>query len=200
MSRIKGGNRRKRLTRRTNKKLSKKLTKKDRKSKMKGGREPVAVKYNLLTPTNKLYESRSNFAARSETPLQPIKDPDTAAYLSTYSVEHLITYLRFNKSIDDKDALVQYLTGKLTYTGIERTPNSVIHEKKNAYEMIDLFLTEKKPNDALRLLRVLLQFPIYDNDMTYYDNYISKFKSIIDERIKNSYLNLTFPSDKDLIF
>ena len=200
MSRIKGGNRRKRITRRTNKKLSKKLTKKDRKSKMKGGRVPVAVKYNLLTPTNKLYESRSNFAARSETPLQPIKDPDTAAYLSTYSVEHLITYLRFNKSIDDKDALVQYLTRELTYSDIERTPNSVIHEKKNAYEMIDLFLTEKKPNDALRLLRVLLQFPIYDNDMTYYNNYISKFKSITDERIKNSYLNLTFPSDKDLIF
>ena len=199
MSGIQGGNRRKRITRRTNKKLSKKLTKKDRKSKMKGGRVPVAVKYNL-TPTNKLYESRSNFAARSESRLQSIIDLDTVAYLSTYSVEHLITYLRFNKSIDDKDALVQYLTGKLTYTGIERTPNSVIHKNKNAYEMIDLFMTQTEPNDALRLLRVLLQFPIYDNDMTYYNNYISKFKTITDERIKNSYLNLTFPSEIDLIF
>ena len=195
MSRIKGGNRRKRITRRTNKKLSKKLTKKDRKSKMKGGREPVAVTYKLPTPTtNKLYKPRS------ESRLQSIIDLDTVAYLSTYSVEHLITYLRFNKSMDNKDDLVQYLTRKLTYSGIERTPNSVIHKNKNAYEMIDLFMTQTEPNDALRLLRVLLQFPIYDNDMTYYNNYISKFKSITDERIKNSYLNLTFPSDKDLIF
>ena len=195
MSGIQGGNRRKRITRRTNKKLSKKLTQNDRKSKMKGGRVSVAVTYKLPTPTtNKLYKPRS------ESRLQSIIDLDTVAYLSTYSVEHLITYLRFNKSMDNKDDLVQYLTRKLTYSGIERTPNSVIHKNKNAYEMIDLFMTQTEPNDALRLLRVLLQFPIYDNDMTYYNNYISKFKTITDERIKNSYLNLTFPSEIDLIF
>jgi hypothetical protein len=201
MSGIKGGNRIKRITRRTNKKLSKKLTKKDRKRKMKGGKVVLAVRNNFGTgPRSSSATTISSSATRSKKLLQPTIDPDTADYLSTYSVEHFLTYLRFNNIVTEPDDLVQYLKRELTYPGIERTPNSDIHEKKDKEQMIKLFLGQAKPNDACRLLRVLLQFPIYDNDMTYYNNYIDKVMTITDEGIKNSYLNLTFPSDKDQIF
>ena len=173
---------------------------------MKGGKAVLAVRNNFGTGRISNYANNlrkttiSSSATRSKKLLQPTIDPDTADYLSTYSVEHFLTYLRFNNIITEPDDLVQYLNRELTYPGIERTPNSDIHEKKDKEQMINLFLGEAKPNDACRLLRVLLQFPIYDNDMTYYNNYIDKVVSITDEDIKNSYLNLTFPSDKDQIF
>ena len=228
MSGIEGGNRRKKITRRTNKKLSKKLTKKDRKSKMKGGHSALVLN-PPLEATQNVYTTRSS-SYLPEVKYMKGLDQNTIDYLSTYSVEHLLTYLRFEKGVIDPAILEKCLKGELKH-GLTRPTDLVpIDTRKNTKQMIDLFLTQEKPNDACRLLRVLLQFPIYDNDMTYYNNYITKFKSITDEdikksitdedsylnvtfpndtgnkkriadiSIKNSYLNITFPNDKDQIF
>jgi len=201
MSGIEGGNRRKRITRRTNKKLSKKFSKKKKNNRMKGGRNASSLVLNPYKERENVYTTRTSLQL-SEINYMEGLDENTIAYLSTYSVEHLLTYLRFEKGVIDPAILEKCLKGKLKHGFTRPTDLVPIDTRKNTEQMIDLFLTQEKPNDALRLLRVLLQFPIYDNDMTYYNNYIDKVMSITDEDIdiKNSYLNLTFPSDKDQIF
>lgn len=180
------GGSKKRCTRRRSgslKKLSKKLTKKNSKHKMKGG-----LVNSLARPTPTTFTLPSNNKKRAH------MDNTLKLHLSTSSVEHLLTYLRFEKGEIDRDTLVKYLTGELMYPGIDRANTATIDPSKDKEQIIDLFLEQTNPEDAQRLLRVLVQFPIHNGNMKYYNNYIEDWNKVKDMEttdlsIKNDLLN-----------
>ena len=179
-----------RKTKKLSKKLSKKLTKKNSKHKMKGG---LVQSLTRTTPNSVTTNSVTTNSIRRRNKKEVPMDENLKLYLSTYSVEHLLTYIRFEKGINDKDTLLEYLSGK-TYPGINRTNTTTIDPSKNKEQMIDLFLEQTNPDDAQRLLRVLLQFPIHNGDITYYNKYIEDWNKVKDMEttdlsIKNDLLN-----------
>ena len=139
-------------------------------------------------------------------------------YLSSYSVENLFAYLRFQAFPDvtndrmkellleaisvpcrendiltrilnyaetkDFDGLLQYL--KLNQVSMDQVERPL----KNPEEMLDIFLSETTEHNAARALKVLLRFPIYDNDITAYTAFVKKWPEIKDPSIKEDTLQL----------
>jgi hypothetical protein len=139
-------------------------------------------------------------------------------YLSSYSVEHLYSYLRFqafpNISNDKMKELLlaamsvpcreeDILTKILDYAKKKDADGLFQYFKKNKFpinkegkplkdpeQMLDIFLSEENQHNACRALKVLLRFPIYNGDISAYNDFIKNWKTINDPFKKEEFLQL----------
>jgi len=139
-------------------------------------------------------------------------------YLSSYSVENLFAYLRFQAFPDvpndvmkellltamsvpcreniilerilryaemkDFNGLLQYF--KLNQVIIEQVGKPL----KDPKQLLDIFLSETNQYNASRALKVLLRFPIYNNDTKAYTEFVARWHEIKDPAIKEDTLQL----------
>jgi hypothetical protein len=146
-----------------------------------------------------------------------MKQASIFEYLSAYSVEHLFAYLRFqafpertNEEMKELlfhamsvpcrenpilEKFLEYaekkdFNGLLLFIKNNKVTSNQGKLLKDPMQMLDIFFSEGNQHDATRALKVLLRFPIYNNDPTAYNEFVKKWPEVKDPEMKESNLQL----------